>query len=55
MRYAINLENEKKYRNMRITDILFYIGCIAVSVSPIIIKIGKEDVFYILFLWAFLV
>ena len=54
MRYAINLENEKKYRNMRITDILFYIGCIAVSVSPIIIKIGKEDVFlYTLFMDVF--
>jgi hypothetical protein len=54
MRYAINLENEKKYRNMRITDILFYIGCIAVSVSPIIIKIGKEDVFlYTLFMGVF--
>ena len=54
MRYAINLENEKKYRNMRITDILFYIGCIAISASPIIIKIGKEDIFlYTLFMGVF--
>lgn len=45
MGYVINLNKEKKYMNMKITDVFFYIGCVLLCVSPMIVKIGKEDVF----------
>ncbi len=55
MRYIISFTYEKII-NMKITGILFYIGCVLFCVSLIIRKIVKEDVFlYTLFMEVFVI